>query len=103
MHADNVPAVKEVLARQGVIVPLTGPDSPTATLGLNSFAVFFAGYNVHSSLVASRQEHEDMLNFAARHHILPTIEKFPFTEAGFAEATKKIRDGSIRYRGVLVA
>lgn len=56
-----------------------------------------------SSLVASRGVHDDMLNFAALHQILPVIEKFEFTEEGFAEALGKLNSGKLRYRGVLVA
>ncbi len=44
-----------------------------------------------------------MLEFAARHGIKPTIEEFAFSEEGFAEVVKKVKDGSIRYRAVLTA
>ena len=69
----------------------------------SSFPVFFDGYNLKWSLVASRSVHDDMLNFAAHHHIEPVIEKFAFTEEGFAEALEKLNSGKLRYRGVLVA
>jgi D-arabinose 1-dehydrogenase-like Zn-dependent alcohol dehydrogenase len=65
--------------------------------------MLFAGYNIHSNLVASRSTHSGMLDFAARHGVRPTIEKFEFSEEGFAEAVKKVKDGSIRYRAVLEA
>lgn len=61
------------------------------------------GYNVHSSLVASRAVHDDMLQFAARHQIRPLIQKFEFSEKGLGEAIKHMKNGTIRYRGVLVA
>lgn len=44
-----------------------------------------------------------MLDFAARHAIKPQIEKFPMTLAGVKDAMQKLRDGKMRYRGVLVA
>jgi D-arabinose 1-dehydrogenase-like Zn-dependent alcohol dehydrogenase len=44
-----------------------------------------------------------MLNFAAHHHIAPTIQKFEFSEKGFAEALGQMNAGKLRYRGVLVA
>jgi D-arabinose 1-dehydrogenase-like Zn-dependent alcohol dehydrogenase len=65
--------------------------------------VFFDGYNLKSSLVASRSVHDDMLNFAAHHHIQPTIEKFVLSEEGVAEALGKLKSGKLRYRGVFVA
>jgi len=43
-----------------------------------------------------------MLKFAATHNIKPQIETFPMTQAGVTEAMQKLRDGKMRYRGVLV-
>ncbi len=64
--------------------------------------MLFEGYNVHSSLVASRAISDDMLAFAAHHDVKPTVETFEFTEEGFAEALNKMSEGKLRYRGVLV-
>lgn len=65
--------------------------------------MFFEGYNVHSNLVASRGVHNDMLQFAARHKIRPTIETFKMSEEGLGEAVSKLKAGSVRYRAVLIA
>lgn len=65
--------------------------------------MFFDGYNVRTNLVASRGDHDDMLQFAALHNIKPQIEKFELSEAGIVEALGKLRSGKMRYRGVLVA
>ncbi len=40
-----------------------------------------------------------MLNFAARHNILPLTETFKFSEVN--EAIQKLREGKVRYRAVL--
>jgi D-arabinose 1-dehydrogenase-like Zn-dependent alcohol dehydrogenase len=64
--------------------------------------MLFDGYNIRSSLVASRAVHDDMLTFAAHHDVKPTIEKFEFSEEGFAEAFKKMSEGKLRYKGVLI-
>ena len=40
-----------------------------------------------------------MLDFAARHKILPLIETFKFSQVN--EAIKKLREGKVRYRAVL--
>ena len=90
---------KEILARAGTVIPLT---APTQDMKLPSLKMFFAGYNVHSSLVASRKVHDDMLRFAAAHDINPMIEEFKMNQAGFDEALGKLQSGSIRYRAVLV-
>jgi D-arabinose 1-dehydrogenase-like Zn-dependent alcohol dehydrogenase len=43
-----------------------------------------------------------MLDFAARHEIKPIVMKFPLNVGGIEEAFGKLKDGSMRYRGVLV-
>jgi len=58
--------------------------------------------SVQGSLVAARQVHRDMLDFAGQHGIKPIIEKFPLSVEGATECMKKLEDGGMRYRGVLV-
>jgi D-arabinose 1-dehydrogenase-like Zn-dependent alcohol dehydrogenase len=65
--------------------------------------MFFAGYNIRSSLVASRAKHDEMLQFAATHGVKPWVEEFELSESGIAEVVDKLRANKIRYRGVLVA
>ena len=54
-------------------------------------------------MVASRQVHDEMLSFAARNGVKPVIETFSMDSDGFAEALEKLKAGTMRYRGVLVA
>ncbi|KAH7087158.1 chaperonin 10-like protein [Paraphoma chrysanthemicola] len=91
---------KNVLARAGNVVPLAAPHGP---LTLPAFQMFFDGYNVRSSLVASRAKHDEMLQFAATHDVKPWVEKFELSEGGIADAVVKLKANKIRYRGVLVA
>jgi D-arabinose 1-dehydrogenase-like Zn-dependent alcohol dehydrogenase len=65
--------------------------------------MFFDGYNVRSSLVASRAKHDEMLQFAATHGVKPWVEKFDLSEGGIADVVDKLKSNKIRYRGVLVA
>jgi D-arabinose 1-dehydrogenase-like Zn-dependent alcohol dehydrogenase len=65
--------------------------------------MFFAGYDFKMSLVASRNTHDQMLSFAAKHDIKPKVEIFPMSEGGFADCWGKLKDGTLRYRGVLAA
>ena len=53
--------------------------------------------------MATRQVHKEMLAFAAHHSIRPIIEQFPMTVQGITESMKKLDDGKMRYRGVVVA
>ncbi|KAF2455423.1 chaperonin 10-like protein [Lineolata rhizophorae] len=92
--------VKEVMARDGIIVPVAAPVLP---INLPNGSMFFNGYHVTSSLVASRSTHEDMLEFSARHGIKPAIETFEMSEKGITEAVEKLKANKMRYRAVLVA
>jgi D-arabinose 1-dehydrogenase-like Zn-dependent alcohol dehydrogenase len=65
--------------------------------------MFFDGYSIRSSLVASRAKHDEMLQFAATHDVKPWVEKFDLSEKGIAEVVEKMNGNKIRYRGVLVA
>ena len=65
--------------------------------------MFFDGYNLHSTLVASRGQHEEMLKFSDFHGIKPVVETFELSDEGIAQAFGKLKKGSMRYRGVLVA
>jgi D-arabinose 1-dehydrogenase-like Zn-dependent alcohol dehydrogenase len=70
---------------------------------VSAFPLFFDGYNVRSSLVASRAKHGEMLAFAAAQDVKPLIEEFELSEKGIEEAIGKLRGNKLRYRGVLVA
>lgn len=65
--------------------------------------MFFDGYNIRSSLVASRARHDEMLAFAAAQGVKPWTEKFELSEKGIGEAIGKLNANKMRYRGVLVA
>jgi D-arabinose 1-dehydrogenase-like Zn-dependent alcohol dehydrogenase len=68
-----------------------------------AFEMFFDGYNIRSSLVASRAKHNEMLQFVAAHDVKPWVEEFKFSESGIADLVGKLNANNIRYRGVLVA
>ena len=65
--------------------------------------VVMTGINIQGTLVAARSVHKKMLDFAARNHIAPIIEQFPLTKSGVKEGMTRLREGKMRYRGVLVA
>lgn len=90
---------KEIFARTGTVIPLTADASGIMTLP--SLKMFFEGYNIKSSLVASRGTHEAMLKFAAVHNIKPATEEFKMDDAGWSAGLEKLQKGSIRYRAVL--
>ncbi|KAF2035820.1 NAD(P)-binding protein [Setomelanomma holmii] len=91
---------KKVLARAGNVIPLAAPHG---ALNLRSFQMFFARYNIRSSLVAYRGRHDEMLQFAVTHIVKPWVETFELSEAGIADVVEKLNANKIRCRGVLVA
>lgn len=58
--------------------------------------------HVHSGLVASRAEHDEMLAFAARNGVKPTVQVFKHNgEETVKEVFDKLFQNKVRYRAVL--
>ncbi|XEV03314.1 hypothetical protein FSHL1_008601 [Fusarium sambucinum] len=92
--------VKEFLARDGVIIPLAAPVH--GPLSLPAGAMFFQGYHVFSSLVGSRNVHDEMLEFSARHGIEPMVQVFKHEGAKtIKEVFELVEKNKMRYRAVL--
>jgi len=72
-------------------------------LKVSPLALLMGGLTISSPSVAPIASLRAMLVFAAKHGVKPQIERFPMTQAGVAEAMQKLREGKMRYRGVLVA
>lgn len=73
----------------------------TEPLNIPYMPFILPGHRIISSTEASKRNHIEMLNFAARNNIKPWVEKFPMTEQGLADAFDKLENGQMRYRGVL--
>lgn len=87
-----------VLNSNATIFPLT---VSSADFSFPQMALIANGITVQGSIVAARQVHRDMLAFSALHGIKPINMEFPLTESGIEEAMATLRDGKMRYRGVL--
>jgi len=83
----------------GSIYPLTVDlaPSPVPLLSLN-----LKGVRIQGSLVASRHSLRSLVQFAAKKNITPTTMTFPLTTEGVEDAMETLRNGKMRYRGVLV-
>jgi D-arabinose 1-dehydrogenase-like Zn-dependent alcohol dehydrogenase len=44
---------------------------------------------------------QTMMDFAARHGVRPQIQKWPMTQKGVTDAMQTLKDGKMRYRGVV--
>jgi D-arabinose 1-dehydrogenase-like Zn-dependent alcohol dehydrogenase len=89
-----------IMAPGGSIYPLTVSSDD---LTIPYMPILAGELKIQGSLVAARQVHKEMLEFAARHEIKPIIEQFPMTVEGIEESMKRLSDGKMRYRGVVVA
>lgn len=87
------------MAVGGTVYPLTVSDDH-APIDLGELTGL--GASIKGSLTASRRTIVDLLRFASRHDIKPTVMKFPMTEDGVKLAIETLKDGKMRYRGVLV-
>jgi D-arabinose 1-dehydrogenase-like Zn-dependent alcohol dehydrogenase len=89
-----------VMAPGGTVYPLTVSHGDFT---IPYMPILAGELKIQGSLVAARQVQREMLYFAARHEIVPTIESFPMTVEGITEAMEKLKSGDMRYRGVVVA
>jgi D-arabinose 1-dehydrogenase-like Zn-dependent alcohol dehydrogenase len=64
--------------------------------------LFMKTLRIQGSLPAARGSQREMLEFAARHRIRPIVMTFPLNLDGIEEAMEALRQGKMRYRGVLV-
>ncbi|PSN72278.1 GroES-like protein [Corynespora cassiicola Philippines] len=87
------------MAPEAQIFPLT-VASGDFTIPYMPFLM--AGLRIQASVVAPRNVHRHMLEFAARHGIKPINMEFPLTEEGITNAMDTLERGEMRYRGVLI-
>ena len=84
--------------------PLRSKHNARLTHGAqySSDKFFWEGYTLHASLVASKQQHSDMLQFAALKGIKPTNQVYKLEGVETIETIfKKLSENSVRYRAVL--
>lgn len=91
--------VLPALAPTATIIPLTVSEGDFV---IPQNALILGGHTVQGVAVSARAVHRQMLAFAALHNIKPIVMKFPMTEDGIEEAMGTLRDGKMRYRGVLI-
>ncbi|KAJ7302661.1 chaperonin 10-like protein [Mycena albidolilacea] len=89
-----------VMKPKSTIYPLTVSFTD---LVIPLMPILVGGINIQGSAVSSRSTQKKMLDFAARNHITPIVEKFPLTKSGVEDGMARLREGKMRYRGVLVA
>jgi D-arabinose 1-dehydrogenase-like Zn-dependent alcohol dehydrogenase len=87
------------MAVDGALYPLTiSFDSPPIPM----LPLVTSGLRIQGSAGAPRGQLRKMLQFAVDHDIKPIIMTWPLNGEGVEEAMKTLREGHMRYRGVLV-
>ena len=89
-----------ILSPGAKVFPLT---ISTSNLQLSPLSLIAGSLRVIGTGLAPNASVRTMLTFAAKNSIKPQIEIFPLTKVGITEAMQKLRQGNMRYRGVLVA
>ncbi|KAM0249166.1 hypothetical protein ACHAQJ_009173 [Trichoderma viride] len=90
----------QLTATAGKIYTLTVSfDAPAVPM----LALLVRGISIQGSAGAPRAQIQKMLEFALLNDIKPTVMTWPLTTNGVEDAMQTLREGKMRYRGVLVA
>ncbi|KAL2678386.1 hypothetical protein Neosp_009132 [[Neocosmospora] mangrovei] len=87
------------LVRRGGVISAMTVDS--SELRCPYGEILMNAIRIQGSLPAAPKVQREMLDFSTLHKIKPIIEIFSFNEDGINEAMAKLRQGNMRYRGVL--
>lgn len=88
-----------IMASNSTIFPLTISG---ADFSIPHLPFILAGITIQGTIVSARSVHRHMLEFSAQHKIKPIIMEFPMTQEGITKAMDTLREGKMRYRGVLI-
>ncbi|WP_199255662.1 NAD(P)-dependent alcohol dehydrogenase [Mycolicibacterium mengxianglii] len=86
------------LKPQGTLIMVGVPEE---AMQLNPISLVFSEKKISGGLVASPSETAQMLDFAARTGVRPTVEIFAMTDIN--KAIARVRSGDVRYRAVVAA
>jgi len=91
-----------ILAGRATVFPMQIPADMNAPLSVPHMPFLFKSISVVYSTNGRHDAYDKLLAFAELHGIKPISEKFPMTKEGIEESIKRLEDGTMRYRGVLV-
>lgn len=89
-----------IMTLPGTIYPLTVSFED---LKIPYIPFLFSGLRVQASIVAPRVIYRRMLKFAAFHGIGAVSQEYRLDEGGIEQAMGDLREGKMRYRGILCA
>ncbi|KAJ6515231.1 chaperonin 10-like protein [Mycena sanguinolenta] len=88
----------DIMKPKGIIFPVTVTFNP---LTVPFLPALLKALTFQFVKPPGRSVYKKMLDFAARHHVEPVIERFPMTRDGVENGMAKLREGTMLYRGVL--
>jgi D-arabinose 1-dehydrogenase-like Zn-dependent alcohol dehydrogenase len=88
------------MAAGSTLYPLTIDFGKTP---IPMLSVIVEGISIQGSATAPHFQQQKMLEFAVKNNIRPVTMEWPMTAEGITEALQVLRDGKMRYRGVVVA
>jgi len=89
-------ALLNYMAPRGRVVVLSGLEEP---MSVNIFPLLLKEIDVTGSIIGSPKIMREMLEFAAKHKVLPMIEKLPMSQVN--DGIQKVLANTVRYRVVL--
>ncbi|TGO15513.1 hypothetical protein BTUL_0039g00290 [Botrytis tulipae] len=97
------------LPNWGVYLPFLAPKAKIfaltigpGNLALPNMPLLLNGITIQGSVLAPTNVHKRMLNFAAAKGVKPKVHKFVMDRDDIVEAFGVLKEGKMRYRGVLV-
>jgi D-arabinose 1-dehydrogenase-like Zn-dependent alcohol dehydrogenase len=87
------------MAMDGAIYPLT---ISFEKFPLRVISLISAGLRIQGSAGAPRNQLRKMLEFVVAHDIKPAVMTWSMNKKGVEDAMRTLREGKMRYRGVLV-
>ncbi|KAF5372136.1 hypothetical protein D9758_005073 [Tetrapyrgos nigripes] len=88
-----------IMKPRSTIIPLSVADGD---LTVPYTQHVLTGMALQGSFISPKLEQQRMLEFSARNGVHVMAEKFPMTLKGINEALEKLKNGKMRYRGVLI-
>jgi D-arabinose 1-dehydrogenase-like Zn-dependent alcohol dehydrogenase len=89
-----------IMAAGSTIYPLTVDFGKTP---IPLLRLIVEGITIQGSATASHAQQVKMLQFCVDHNIRPTTMEWPMNTEGITTALKTLKEGKMRYRGVVVA
>lgn len=86
-----------LLRSRGKLVLVSLPEED---MKFNPTTLVFSMLSIHSSLIGSRSQIQEMLEMASKHNVRPQVQCLPMSKAN--DGISNLRKGLVRYRTVLL-